>query len=138
MSTKTNLWTDKHGKKIPIQMLEDSYLKSVYKLCWIVVYYYQQQKKEVAKVEAWLQRKYIEYNVTTVDEVLACTLQASWGITMPLKTAEKFSILFEEEILRRGKKWKRPNYYLLDNYLKQRDDSNTYLRSRFNYITKNS
>lgn len=134
MATTTNLWVDRHGKKIPIQMLESSYLKSVYKLCWIVVYYYQQQKKEISTNLKWLERKLIEYNVVTVDEVIANTLKYSWGITMPFDIAEKFSTLFEEEIQRRGRKWRRPDYNLLDNYLKQREDSNTYLRARFNKI----
>lgn len=116
--TKTNLWTTNNGNKVPVELMEDKHLKGAYRFCWLTIYFYEVQESPS-----------LNYKGKDIP-----SMALSYGLSPDIEICKKFSTIFEEEIKRRGKKWKRPVKDNLYSYLKQRLESREYLNSNFNRI----
>lgn len=113
--TVTHLWTDKFGKKTPVQLLELDHLQSLFKLCWNVVYYYE--KRPISS-----------------EELTAKALATAYKVMLPFKVAKDFSIIFEEELKRRKKRLKRPNPDRMEEFFKNKEGATSGSKQKFHRI----
>lgn len=112
MATKTHIWNGK-----PIELMEDEFMAKAYKCCWLVVYYYERSR-----------------SCKKDDEYTAKSLSDYYYLPITIDRAEKFAILFEEELKRRGRKFKRPVKADLFKYLRARINSKEYVMETYNKI----